>query len=217
MSYSACADDHICCSTLNCARCMWSSIYSNRGCSVLRTHGGSNSQVQTTEIYNSKRCVCLRAGFCCRKWGHSCCNIVCLLLWRIGRIYYILFSRWPRFQCTICCHYTCCVCDLICWIRGGIKCDCRCGLLVWFATFGGDVEAVVNVLYVVDTSAISVITAEEVSIRRARSVDVVHKIHLMYIIVITIENIFPFLLIIIFQVISQWLFLNVLNNLLHYV
>lgn len=94
--------------------------------------------------------------------------------------------------------------------------DGRCGLFVLFATFCGDVEAVVNVLYIVDASVISVIPAEEVCVRRALSVDVVHKIHLMYIIVKTIENIVPFLLIILFQVISQCLFLNVLNNLLHY-
>ena len=75
--------------------------------------------------------------------------------------------------------------------------------MVLFATFCGDVEAVVNVLYVVDTGVISVIPAEEVSVRRARSLDVVHKIHLMYMIVITVENILPFLLIILFQVISQ--------------
>ena len=75
--------------------------------------------------------------------------------------------------------------------------------MVLLATFCGDVEAVVNVLYAVDTGVISVIPAEELSVRRTRSVDVVHKIHLMYMIVITVENILPFLLIILFQVISQ--------------
>jgi len=75
----------------------------------------------------------------------------------------------------------------------------RCELLVSC----GDVDAVVNALSIVDTSVISMIPGEEVSVRTLLSVDVAHRIHLMYIIVIIIENILPFLVVILFEVISQ--------------